>query len=168
MYLEALSELQDRIESYPTAVAFKVIEDELGKPLEEIFSEITSEPVAAASLGQVYKAILKDTGELVAVKVQRPNIGETIAMDMLLLRRLMKVVDDRVDAISQPLVPLVDEFAQRLFGELDYVAEGQSCEKFTELYKDVPRVKTPGIRCASAPVCGDFISEINKHVFVML
>lgn len=47
--------------------------------------------------------------------------------------------------ISQPLVPLVDEFAKRLFGELDYMAEGRNCERFRELYGHVPRVKTPGI-----------------------
>lgn len=66
---------------------------------------------------------------------------------MLLLRRLMGAVDKYFTALSQPLVPLVDEFAMRLFGELDYIKEGQSCEKFTELYKNVPNVRTPGIRC---------------------
>lgn len=83
--------------------------------------------------------------------MQRPNIGETIAIDMLLLRRLMALVDKHVDALSQPLVPLVDEFAARLFGELDYIAEGRNCEKFTALYKDVPRVRTPGIKCVHGP-----------------
>ncbi len=72
---------------------------------------------------QVYKGRLK-TGEQVAVKVQRPSIGESIAVDMLLLRRLMAVVDDNVPQVSQPLVPLVDEFACRLFAELDYVQVG--------------------------------------------
>lgn len=145
-YLEALAELQDRLEPFPSAIAFTVIEDELERPLTEVYSEITPEPVAAASLGQVYKATLAATGETVAVKVQRPGIGESIAIDMLLLRRLMALVDSSVDVLSQPLVPLVDEFAARLFGELDYVQEGQNCERFTELYRDVPRVRTPGIR----------------------
>lgn len=126
-------------------MAFDVIERQLGHPLEELFSHITSEPVAAASLGQVYKATLASTGEIVAVKVQRPGIGESIAIDMLLLRRLLDVVDRSQDILSQPLVPLLDEFAARLFGELDYVAEGRNCEKFTELYKAVPRVITPSI-----------------------
>lgn len=59
----------------------------------EVFSELTPEPVASASLGQVYKGRLIATGQQVAVKVQRPRIGESIAMDMLLLRRLMAAVD---------------------------------------------------------------------------
>lgn len=61
------------------------------------------------------------SGEDVAIKVQRPGIGENIALDMVLLRRLMGVIDRNVDFITQPLVPLVDEFAGRLFAELDYV-----------------------------------------------
>ena len=74
--------------------------------------------------------MLRATGERVAVKVQRPGIGASIAIDMLLLRRLMGAIDAGLPQVSQPLVPLVDEFAARLFGELDYVAEGRSCEKF--------------------------------------
>ena len=98
---------------------------------------------------QVYKGRLRSTGETVAVKIQRPGIGETIAVDMLLLRRLMGAVDRNLPQISQPLVPLVDEFAARLFAELDYVAEGRNCEKFQELYGGMPRVRTPKIYWAS-------------------
>ncbi|KAG2440282.1 hypothetical protein HXX76_004393 [Chlamydomonas incerta] len=146
VYLEALSELQDRLPSFPTEIAFAVIEEELGAPVEDVFLEMSELPVAAASLGQVYKARLKD-GTDVAVKVQRPNIGETIAVDMLLLRRLMGVVDKQLPSIgvSQPLVPLVDEFARRLFAELDYVQEGHNCERFQALYGSMPRVRTPKI-----------------------
>ncbi|GIL77467.1 hypothetical protein Vretimale_2971 [Volvox reticuliferus] len=145
-YLEALSELQDRLPSFPNEIAFAVIEEELGQPVTELFSELSELPVAAASLGQVYRARLRD-GTDVAVKVQRPNIGESIAVDMLLLRRLMAVVDQRLPqlGISQPLVPLVDEFAGRLFAELDYVQEGHNCERFQALYGSMPRVRTPKI-----------------------
>lgn len=145
-YLDCLSSLQDRLDPFPTPVAMAVIEEELGRPVHEIFSYISPEPVAAASLGQVYKGVLRTTGESVAVKVQRPAIGEGIAVDMVLLRRLMAVVDTRLGILSQPLVPLVDEFAGRLFGELDYVQEGKNCERFQELYSHVPRVRTPKIK----------------------
>ncbi|KAK9815500.1 hypothetical protein WJX72_004714 [[Myrmecia] bisecta] len=146
-YLEALADLQDRLPSFPTAIAMTVIEQELGASIGDIFSELSPEPVAAASLGQVYKGRLRANGQLVAVKVQRPGIGDSIAIDMLLLRRLVAAVDSnlRFTHISQRLVPLVDEFATRLFGELDYVAEGKSCEKFQALYGMMPRVRTPGI-----------------------
>ena len=145
-YLEALSSLQDRLESFPSHVAMAVIEEELGRPVDEVYSSISPEPVAAASLGQVYKGTLRSTGEQVAIKVQRPGIGEAIAVDMVLLRRLMGLVDTTQNFVSQEFVPLVDEFACRLFGELDYVQEGRNCEKFRDLYRHVPRVRTPGIK----------------------
>eukprot|EP00873_Tetraselmis_striata_P044616 jgi/Tetstr1/464880/TSEL_009617.t1 len=143
-YLEKLSALQDQLPSFPTDIAMRLIEEELGMPIESLFAEITDKPVAAASLGQVYKGKLH-SGETVAIKVQRPGIADSIAVDMLLLRRLMKIVDRNTSEVTQDLVPLVDEFAQRLFGELDYMAEGRSCEKFTSLYSNVPRIRTPKI-----------------------
>lgn len=146
VYLEALSDLQDRLPSFPSSIAFQLIAEELGRPVDEVYSEITPEPVAAASLGQVYKARLRSTGEQVAVKVQRPGIGDSIAIDMVLLRRLVALVDKNVTQLSQPLVPLVDEFASRLFGELDYLQEGRNAERFAELYSHVPRVRVPGIK----------------------
>jgi aarF domain-containing kinase len=144
-YLEELSQLQDGLDAFESYTAFDLIEMQLGRPLEAMFSHITTEPVAAASLGQVYKATLAATGETVAVKVQRPGIGDRIAIDMLLLRQLLDVVDKGQDFISQPLVPLVDEFSARLFGELDYIREGHQCERFAELYSHVPRVTVPKI-----------------------
>lgn len=81
----------------------------------EVFSELTPEPVASASLGQVYKGCLITTGQQVAVKVQRLRIGESIAMDMLLLRRLMAAVDRylpqvpfslQIVAATMPMLPL--------------------------------------------------------------
>lgn len=142
-YLEELSTLQDQLPSFPQKLALTVIEQELGSPVDEIFADLSEFPVAAASLGQVYKGKLK-TGEDVAVKVQRPGIGENIALDMILLRRLMAVVDKRL-SFYQPIVPLVDEFAGKLFAELDYIAEGHNCEKFQSLYGDMDNIRTPKI-----------------------
>lgn len=142
-YLEELSTLQDRLPAFPQKMALAVIEQELGQPANIVFRSLSEEPVAAASLGQVYRGRLK-TGEEVAVKVQRPGIGENIAFDMILLRRLMGIVD-RAKIVSQPIVPLVDEFAQKLFAELDYIAEGHNCEKFQRLYGDMERIRTPAI-----------------------
>ena len=143
VYLEQLSTLQDQLPSFPRKLAITVIEQELGQSTDAVFEELSEYPVAAASLGQVYRGRLK-TGEEVAVKVQRPGIGENIAFDMILLRRLMTVVD-RSLIVYQPIVPLVDEFAQKLFAELDYVKEGHNCEKFQQLYGDMENIRTPGI-----------------------
>ena len=76
-----LQKLCDKVPSFDSKIAFATIESELGKPVDEIFSKITPEPVAAASLGQVYKATLRATGEEVAVKVQRPAVLETVSLD---------------------------------------------------------------------------------------
>jgi aarF domain-containing kinase len=99
-----LQKLCDKVPSFDSKIAFATIEKELGKPVDEIFSEITPEPVAAASLGQVYKAKLRSTGETVAVKVQRPNVLETVSLDLYLARevglfaRNFPALVDRLDA----------------------------------------------------------------------
>ena len=103
----------------------QVIREELGADASTLFAELSDEPVAAASLGQVYRGRLH-SGEEVAVKVQRPSIGESIAIDMLLLRRLLRAIDATVTptlGLAQPLVPLLDEFAEKLFREMDYQLE---------------------------------------------
>ena len=143
-YLEELAALQDRLPPFDSGTAMQLIAEELGRPVAQVYSELGAEPVAAASLGQVYKGVLRSTGQPVAVKVQRPGMAESIALDMFLLRRLMACVD-KVSPLEQRLLPLVDEFAQRLFGELDYVQEGRSAEKFQELYAHVPKVRVPKI-----------------------
>ena len=84
-FLEELIKLQDQLPPYSNAIAFQTIEKELGRPLEEVYSEITPNPVAAASLGQVYQARLH-SGEEVAVKVQRPNLRPVLNLDLYLMR----------------------------------------------------------------------------------
>ncbi|HEV2837537.1 MAG TPA: AarF/UbiB family protein, partial [Pyrinomonadaceae bacterium] len=83
-YVKQLATLQDQVPAFATADAFARIESELGRPLHECYPEIDSEPIAAASLGQVYRARLA-TGEEVAVKVQRPNLEATISFDIAIL-----------------------------------------------------------------------------------
>ena len=112
------NKLSDRfkVPSFDSKIAFATIERELGRPVDEIFSEITDEPVAAASLGQVYKAKLRATGESVAVKVQRPQVLETVSLDLYLARELglftrnFPALSDRLDAVA-----LLDEFAYRFY-----------------------------------------------------
>lgn len=90
-------------------------------PLDSIFSSISPSPIAAASLGQVYKAQLKYSGQIVAVKVQRPGIEEAVGLDFYLLRGLGFLINKYVDFISTDVVALVDEFARRVYQELNYV-----------------------------------------------
>ena len=112
---------QDALPTFPDAEAFACIERELGLPLESIYSAISPSPIAAASLGQVYKARLKYSGQVVAVKVQRPGIEEVIGVDFYLIRGLGSLINKYVDFISSDVVALIDEFARRVYQELNYV-----------------------------------------------
>jgi aarF domain-containing kinase len=87
-YLEELQTLQDRVPPFSNQEAKQLIQEGLGVPAETVFSELSPEPVAAASLGQVYKGKLRSTGEVVAVKVQRPGVLEEISRDLYVLRIL--------------------------------------------------------------------------------
>ena len=84
--------VQDDIAPFPTEDAFELLEAELGRPVRSLFSSISPAPVAAASLGQVYRATLAAGGAEVAVKVQRPHLLPTIALDIFILRNAAKAL----------------------------------------------------------------------------
>jgi predicted unusual protein kinase regulating ubiquinone biosynthesis (AarF/ABC1/UbiB family) len=120
-YMNELCILQDDVPSFPDEVAFAIIQEQLGSPLEELFSSISEKPVAAASLGQVYKAVLRETGEEVAVKVQRPGVEPVILRDLFIFRALgslFNTVSRQRLGCNAELV--VDEFGEKLLEELDY------------------------------------------------
>ncbi|KAI0513526.1 hypothetical protein KFK09_009551 [Dendrobium nobile] len=144
-FLEELSELQDALPTFPDAEAFACIERELGLPIDSIYSALSPSPIAAASLGQVYKAQLRLSGELVAVKVQRPGIEEAIGLDFYLLRGLGFLINKYVNFISSDVVALIDEFARRVYQELNYVQEGKNARRFKKLYADKADVLVPDI-----------------------
>ncbi|XP_038705308.1 protein ACTIVITY OF BC1 COMPLEX KINASE 3, chloroplastic isoform X2 [Tripterygium wilfordii] len=144
-YLEELSELQDALPTFPDAEAFSCIERELGLPLDSIYSSISPSPIAAASLGQVYKAQLRYSRQVVAVKVQRPGIEEAIGLDFYLIRGLGFLINNYVDIITTDVVALLDEFARRVYQELNYVQEGQNARRFKKLYADKEDVFVPDI-----------------------
>lgn len=115
-YLEELSLLQDRIAPFSTEIAFRMIEKELGLSIDMLFSEISPEPIAAASLGQVYKARLRSSGKLVAVKVQRPGVQAAISLDIFILR-ILGGVARRAARLNTDLQAVIDEWASSLFRE---------------------------------------------------
>ncbi|OWM84632.1 hypothetical protein CDL15_Pgr027419 [Punica granatum] len=129
-YLDELSLLQDKIAPFSTEVAFNTIEKELNLPIDELFAEISPEPIAAASLGQVYQARLCRRGEVVAVKVQRPGVQAAIALDILILRYLAGAIR-RARKLNTDLP------------EMDYRKEANNGIKFRELYGDIPDVSVP-------------------------
>lgn len=105
----------------------------------QVYAELSPRPIAAASLGQVYKGKLK-TGETVAVKVQRPGVLETVSIDLFVIRKI-GVFLRRFPEIRTDVPALIDEWACRFFEELDYVKEGQNQIRFAESIKeDLPQV----------------------------
>ncbi len=143
-YLEELTKLQDQLPPFPNEIAFQFIEEELGERPEAIYAELSATPIAAASLGQVYKGKLK-TGETVAVKVQRPGLAQNIALDMYILRRLASMAMRNVKQIRSNLVAITDELAARIFEEMDYTQEGRNAERFDDLYGYLPDIYVPRI-----------------------
>ncbi len=143
-YLEELTTLQDKIPSFPNEVAFRFIEEELGKRPEEIYAELSPQPIAAASLGQVYKGRLR-TGEEVAVKVQRPGLNRRISLDIYIMRLLAGFVQDNVKQVRSNLRSIIDELAERIFEETNYNQEGRNADKFQELYGYIDEIYVPKI-----------------------
>ncbi|KAK4341584.1 hypothetical protein RND71_040085 [Anisodus tanguticus] len=95
-----LQKLCDKVPSFPDDVAMALIEEELGEPWNNIYSELSPSPIAAASLGQVYKGRLKENGDLVAVKVQRPFVLETVTVDLFIIRNLGRLWVQAVETTS--------------------------------------------------------------------
>ena len=138
-----MQQLCDKVPSFDSKLAFATIEQELGRPVMETFSKITPEPVAAASLGQVYKATLRATGEEVAVKVQRPFVLETVSLDLYLIRKLGVALKQLGLAEKLDLVSLLDEFASRFYAELDYDIECANGERVRAEMAKLTRIVIP-------------------------
>ncbi len=145
-FLEELVKLQDQLPPFDNAIAFRIIEKQLDRTVEEIYQEISPQPVAAASLGQVYKARLRDNGDMVAVKVQRPNLKPILTLDLYLMRLGAKWLAPWLPLnLGHDLTLIVDEFGVKLFEEIDYVNEARNAEKFALNFQNNPRVKVPKI-----------------------
>uniref|UniRef100_A0A803LXV8 ABC1 atypical kinase-like domain-containing protein n=1 Tax=Chenopodium quinoa TaxID=63459 RepID=A0A803LXV8_CHEQI len=189
IYCQELSKLQDQIPPFPTSVAMRSIETQLGAPVSEIFADISPEPIASASLGQVYKgekfllvmrlivnvilanmfpfhlfneyAVTRESlyvmhdfnpnifvddssdaahlhsGELVAVKVQRPGMSLSLTLDALLFHMIGGQLK-RFAKARKDLLVAVNEMVRHMFEEIDYILEGENAERFASLYASHP------------------------------
>ena len=144
-WLEELTNLQDNLPSFSHEKALNIIEEELGSPVNELFVDFPSKPIASASLGQVYKAKLNGN-YWVAVKVQRPHLIFNIRRDIVIIKIL--------GVLSAPILPLnlgfglgeiIDEFGRSLFDEVDYKKEAYNAEKFSKLFHTNKSVKIPKV-----------------------
>jgi predicted unusual protein kinase regulating ubiquinone biosynthesis (AarF/ABC1/UbiB family) len=144
-FLAELVKLQDQLPAFDSDLAYQIIETDLQRPISKIFRELSPQPVAAASLGQVYKGRLL-TGEEVAVKVQRPNLRPLLTKDLYLMRWVASWLAPWLPLnLGHDLTLIVDEFGAKLFEEIDYINEGRNAEKFAHNFRNDPQVKVPSI-----------------------
>eukprot|EP00276_Gloeochaete_wittrockiana_P020163 CAMPEP_0184337648 /NCGR_PEP_ID=MMETSP1089-20130417/6059_1 /TAXON_ID=38269 ORGANISM="Gloeochaete wittrockiana, Strain SAG46.84" /NCGR_SAMPLE_ID=MMETSP1089 /ASSEMBLY_ACC=CAM_ASM_000445 /LENGTH=662 /DNA_ID=CAMNT_0026663545 /DNA_START=293 /DNA_END=2281 /DNA_ORIENTATION=- len=141
-YMEELQKLCDAVPTFPNEVAYRIMEEDLGRPVSDVYVDMSPKPIAAASLGQVYKAKLRSTGAQVAVKVQRPRVLEQVSLDLCLMRQVATTVSS-LPFVHTDFVSVLDEWAYRFFDELDYVKEGQNAARFAKLHSSIPRVYIP-------------------------
>jgi predicted unusual protein kinase regulating ubiquinone biosynthesis (AarF/ABC1/UbiB family) len=144
--LSVLATLQDEVPAEPINHVVSVIEEELGQPIDHLFSSIETSATAAASLGQVHKAVLASTGSKVAVKVQRPNIEQLVRMDLGSLKFVIRVITRFVNTGSFiDLKGVCQEFERTVFEEIDYVREAANCKRFREMFADAPTIYIPAV-----------------------
>jgi ubiquinone biosynthesis protein len=137
--------LQDDVRPFPFDQVRTVIEEELGLTLEQAFLEFDQQPLAAASIGQVHRAVLPN-GREVAVKVQRPNAPGKIESDLALMYQAARLVKERVRALDFiDAQGLVDEFARSIRQELDYRAEARNADQFRRNFARSDTVHIPRV-----------------------
>lgn len=154
--IDEISNLRDNVEEFDTALAREIFQKEVGLDVDEVFKDFNNKPIAAASIGQVYEAKLQ-TGEEVIVKIQRPNIEETIKSDIEILKSMVTGLKDLNKDIDIDLIQIVEEFHTQLMRELDYNFEAINAMKFKKIFKDSKEVYIP-------EVYGDYTT---KRILVM-
>lgn len=143
-YIE-LCKLQASVPTFPAAQAKKIIAEELGRPVEELFAQFDDEPVGGASIAQVHSAVLSN-GNMVAVKVQRPDIEKVIELDLAILHDFAKFADRHVPemAVLNP-VGVVEEFSATLIKELDFTNEAKNQERFKKQFEGNEWIHVPDV-----------------------
>ena len=142
-YLEPLSRLQDKVDPVPASDIIKIVEDELGVRVSKAFSSFEAEPLASASLGQVHRATLRD-GRPVAVKAQRPDIGDRVRQDLDVLDEIAAFVDQHTQTGKRyEFQPMIREFRKSVMVELDYKQEAGHLKTLGQNLAEFPRIIVP-------------------------
>ncbi|GKU91734.1 hypothetical protein SLEP1_g5561 [Rubroshorea leprosula] len=140
---KALSELHDQIPPFPRTLAMKIVEEELGSPVESFFSHISQEPVAAASFGQVYQGRTLD-GSNVAIKVQRPDLHHVVVRDIYIIRLGLGLLQ-KIAKRKSDLRLYADELGKGFVGELDYTLEASNASEFLETHSRFTFMHVPKV-----------------------
>jgi predicted unusual protein kinase regulating ubiquinone biosynthesis (AarF/ABC1/UbiB family) len=143
-YIAELAKLQDRVPPNPAADIKRVIEEDLGKPLHEIFERFDDTPLAAASLGQVHRARYK--GQEVAVKVLRPRVPNLVRMDLRIVRRILDTLNSYIrHHFLTAFTNIFNEYGRIIEEEMDFIEEANNAQRFRENLKDIPRLIIPEV-----------------------
>jgi len=144
-FIMELEKLQNQVAPVPIEIAKSVVETQLGKPINEVYMSFDDQPLAAASLSQVHRAVLK-TNEVVAVKIQRPGITEIIDADLDILHDLAVLTGRRLRRFGvTDAVGLVEEFSRNIKKELDFRLEANNMQRFGDNFKDNAYIHIPKV-----------------------
>ena len=144
--IQELSQLQNEVPSFSPKRAMQIVEQELGMPIDELFESFESEPLAAASLAQVHRAVLRN-GTKVVVKVQRENLLDLFVVDLWniqLVARLADRFDSQTEAVAANWKNIADTSGKVLFREVDFHIEREACEAFGRNFAKFDAIKIPG------------------------
>ena len=152
-----LSKLQDHVKPFPKEISMRIIEEELGLKINEVFSSFTPEPLASASIAQVHEAQLKN-GKDVIVKVVRPNIKNEIERDLLLMKRIAAYLTSLSEEFQRMhLIELVNDYEMLVYDETDLIKESSNAKKIKENFKDSKLIYIPEI----------YWDYVTKNILVM-
>ncbi|MFS8904933.1 ABC1 kinase family protein [Synechococcus sp. O70.2] len=145
-YVEELSKLQDQVPAFGYEQVATIVQQELGKPIEQIYSYFDPTPLAAASLGQVHRAKLK-SGEEVVVKVQRPGLVQLFTIDLEIGRGIAEFFQHHTPwgGAGRDWIGIYEECRRTLWEEVDYLNEGRNADTFRRNFRDVPQIAVPKV-----------------------
>jgi predicted unusual protein kinase regulating ubiquinone biosynthesis (AarF/ABC1/UbiB family) len=144
-YVEELSKLQDQVPAFSYEQAKAIIEQELGRPIEELYGAIDPIPLAAASLGQVHRATLH-SGESVVVKVQRPGLKRLFEIDLSILKGIAQYFQNHPEwGRGRDWIGIYEECCRILWLEIDFLHEGRNADTFRRNFRDVDWVRVPRV-----------------------
>ncbi|WP_394700811.1 ABC1 kinase family protein [uncultured Methanobacterium sp.] len=142
---DEFTKLQDDTLPFDFDTVKMIVEGELGKPLNEAFGTFEEEQLAAASIGQVHRATLPD-GTMVAIKVQRPGIQDTVTKDLIIMHHLADLIHKRIPSLKIFNVPeIVDEFEKSIHKEMDYELEAKNTQNFQAHFADNTGIHAPHV-----------------------
>lgn len=143
--VKELSNLQDKVKEFDFSIAKPILTQELGLEINDIFAEFDEKPIAAASIGQVYRGKLH-SGETVVVKIQRPRVKEIIERDVEILKEIATLLDDHINKTGPiKYVDIVNEFSFFIKREIDYTYEAQNCQRFRENFVKDDKIIIPKV-----------------------